>query len=251
MKTTAVEIKGKTLAVLVLQIEETDQDVLYDHLHKSIEKGRTFFDNAPFLIDFEHIGATRQRDVDLPRLVSTLRGLNVVPVAVRGIDEYLKEQALKLGIGILPAQGQMKSFAIIKETESIATGKTTDKTPNPTTQAEAACNNTGDFKTRVVTKPVRSGQRILTPGDLVVLSSVNAGAEVLAGGNIHIYGPLRGRVLAGIDGDSTARIFCMQCNPELVAISGIYMVNESLSREVINQRMVISCEGEGLIFTPL
>jgi septum site-determining protein MinC len=95
--------------------------------------------------------------------------------------------------------------------------------------------------TVTVTQPVRSGQQVIAPhGDLVVLSSVNAGAEVFAAGSIHVYGALRGRALAGIDGDTSARVYSLQFNPELVAVAGEYLVNESLSKRIQNRSVSVS-----------
>ena len=78
----------------------------------------------------------------------------------------------------------------------------------------------------------RGGQQIYAQGgDLVVVSSVSPGAELLADGNIHVYGPMRGRALAGIKGDTKARIFCQQLTAELVSIAGQYKVSEDLRRD--------------------
>jgi septum site-determining protein MinC len=104
-------------------------------------------------------------------------------------------------------------------------------------------------KTMVISQPVRSGQQVVAPdGDLVVLSSVNAGAEVIAAGNIHVYGALRGRAMAGVHGDATARIFSLQCNPELVAVADAYVVNDLLDRAVLNQCVMIVHERGRLRF---
>ena len=85
---------------------------------------------------------------------------------------------------------------------------------------------------RVITHPVRSGQQIYAKNcDLIVMAVVSAGAELLADGNIHVYGPLRGRALAGINGNSEARIFCQQLGAELLSIAGQYKVAEDLRRD--------------------
>jgi septum site-determining protein MinC len=103
--------------------------------------------------------------------------------------------------------------------------------------------------TKIITLPVRSGQQVFVPeGDLVILSSVNAGSEVLAAGNIHIYGALRGRAMAGIHGDTTARIFSLQCNPELVAVAGEYVVNDLLDDKILNQTVMVSLAHGSLKF---
>jgi septum site-determining protein MinC len=80
-----------------------------------------------------------------------------------------------------------------------------------------------------VTQPVRSGTQIYARGgDLVVTAAVSPGAELIADGNIHVYGALRGRALAGASGDADARIFCSRLEAELVSIAGRYLVNEQL-----------------------
>jgi len=104
-----------------------------------------------------------------------------------------------------------------------------------------------------VTQPVRSGQRAFNPaGDLIVVASVNTGAEVLAAGNVHVYGPLRGRAMAGVNGDTQARILttCMQA--ELVAIAGVYRSIESdLPDEVREKPAQIFLTGDRLFIEPL
>ncbi|GAB4213538.1 MAG: septum site-determining protein MinC [Rhodoferax sp.] len=83
-------------------------------------------------------------------------------------------------------------------------------------------------KTLVIDKPVRSGQKIYARGgDLVLMSMVNPGAEVIADGHIHAYAPLRGKVFAGANGNVTARIFALNFAPELVAIAGVYRTSEN------------------------
>jgi septum site-determining protein MinC len=87
-------------------------------------------------------------------------------------------------------------------------------------------------KTRLVTQPVRSGTQIYARGaDLVVTAAVSPGAEIIADGNIHVYGALRGRALAGAGGDVDARIFCSRLEAELVSIAGRYLVSEQLPAE--------------------
>ncbi|TGN42183.1 septum site-determining protein MinC, partial [Paracoccus liaowanqingii] len=82
---------------------------------------------------------------------------------------------------------------------------------------------------KVIRSPVRSGQMIVADqGDLTVIGSVASGAELVASGNIHVYGPLRGRAMAGCHGDESAHIFCQSLDAELVAIAGLYRTSETL-----------------------
>jgi septum site-determining protein MinC len=101
--------------------------------------------------------------------------------------------------------------------------------------------------TKVVTRTIRSGQRIVAAkGDLLVLGAVNAGAEILAAGNIHVYGPLRGRALAGIHGDSGARICALQFSPELVAVAGEYLLHDELEPAQLGGAVIVSIIEEKL-----
>ncbi len=105
---------------------------------------------------------------------------------------------------------------------------------------------------KLVTKPVRSGQQIYAQGgDLVVLAPVSHGAELLADGNIHIYAPLRGRALAGISGDESARIFCSSLEAELISVAGHYIINETLMQNYQQKPHQIYLENGKLRIQPL
>ncbi|RJK94022.1 septum site-determining protein MinC, partial [Paracoccus aestuarii] len=102
-------------------------------------------------------------------------------------------------------------------------------------------------RNKVIRVPVRSGQVIMAEqGDLTVIGSVASGAELIAAGNIHVYGPLRGRAIAGCHGDESAHIFCQSLNAELVAIAGLYQTSETLEEAVRQQRTHIYLEDEKL-----
>ena len=97
----------------------------------------------------------------------------------------------------------------------------------------------------IVTEPVRSGQSLFFPeGDVTVVGSVASGAEVVAGGSIHIYGTLRGRALAGTVGDASARIFCSKLEAELIAIDGFYKTAEDMEPDLRGRAVQIWLEGE-------
>ena len=103
-------------------------------------------------------------------------------------------------------------------------------------------------RSRVVTRPVRSGQQIYAEGaDLIVLAQVGEGAEVLADGHIHIYGTLRGRALAGVKGDESARIFCQQLEAELVSVAGNFILQDGLPKSLLKKPAQISLQGERVV----
>jgi septum site-determining protein MinC len=106
--------------------------------------------------------------------------------------------------------------------------------------------------TLMIENSIRSGQSILHPnGDVTILGSVASGAEIVAGGSIHIYGTLRGRAVAGCTGNSTARIFCRKFEAELVAINGLYKTADDLGSRFRNLPIQVRLDGDSLIFTLL
>ncbi len=88
-------------------------------------------------------------------------------------------------------------------------------------------------------------------GDLVVMSSISPGAELLADGHIHIYGALRGRALAGVSGDATARIFCRSLEAELVSVAGYWRVREDIPEAIIGKPAQIFLDSERIVIEPL
>ena len=100
--------------------------------------------------------------------------------------------------------------------------------------------------------PVRSGQSIVfTEGDVTVLGSVGSGAEIVAGGSIHIYGTLRGRAMAGVNGNSAARIYCQKIEAELLAIDGYYQTAEEIDESLRNRPAQAWLQGDTMKITPL
>jgi septum site-determining protein MinC len=100
-------------------------------------------------------------------------------------------------------------------------------------------------KSLLLETPVRSGQSIIFPdGDVTVLGSVGSGAEIVAGGSIHIYGTLRGRAMAGVNGNSAARIYCQKIEAELLAIDGYYQTADELDVALRNRPAQAWLDGE-------
>ena len=101
-------------------------------------------------------------------------------------------------------------------------------------------------------QPVRSGQSIVFPdGDVTVVGSVSSGAEIVAGGSIHVYGTLRGRAMAGINGNAAARIYCQRIEAELLAIDGYYQTAEGLDAALRSRPAQAWLEGDIMRITPL
>jgi septum site-determining protein MinC len=122
--------------------------------------------------------------------------------------------------------------------------------PPPRVLAEPA--EPAENLTRVIDQPVRSGQSVVFErGDLTILGSVASGAEVMAGGSIHIYGTLRGRAVAGLAGNPKARIFCRRLQAELLAIDGVYQTADDMPPVIVGKAAQAWLDGERMRIAPL
>ena len=128
-----------------------------------------------------------------------------------------------------------------------------DRRAPPSTDAEVVETDAPSrASTKVINRPVRSGQQAYARGgDLIVLGLTSAGAELIADGNIHVYGALRGRALAGASGDAGARIFCRSLEADLVSIAGNWQVRDDMPDGLIGKPAQISLKDEKLIIEPL
>lgn len=255
------ELKGSVLTVMVLYIKETDPELLYPQLKKKIGPARSFFNNAPLLVDLKGVPETEQMRLDFLVLTTFLRGLGLVPVGVRAAADVVAQRVLDAGLGVLPPAKVEKIVytpggePVVEQTIEPVFDQPSEPEPLPEQPPEQPLEQPVPEQrvpTKVITQPVRSGQQVVAQeGDLIILSSVNAGAEVVAGGNIHVYGALRGRAMAGVNGDPGARVFSLQCNPELVAVADAYVVNDSLESRVLNRCVMITRGNKGLQFEVL
>ena len=219
------ELKGSLFTLTVLYLRRMDREAIDHYLAEKVKQAPGFFQNAPVVIDLETLAAGTP--VDFKALHDLLRKHGLIPVGVRHADPEGQVAAVLAGLPIMP---EGRAAAAAKKTE----------TSEPVTQ-----------RNKLITQPVRSGQQIYAAeGDLVLLGPVSAGAEVLADGNIHIYGPLRGRALAGVKGDTKARIFCQQLAAELVSIAGQYRVIEQLEATVRGKAVQIYLSENRLIIEP-
>ncbi|MGD8567733.1 MAG: septum site-determining protein MinC [Gammaproteobacteria bacterium] len=254
----AIEIKGSVFTLPVLKICTTDIDQVDKALKTHLAQSLSFFKNAPIVIDLER---TKQMKppMDFAALTALLRDQQLVPVAVQkgSLEQHL--EAEKAGLAILTGQSSAKSK---KTGGAVADNQPASGEADDSPAAESASAtavqpappvNAGTATTKMVTQPIRSGQRIYArDGDLIVLAAVNAGAEVMADGNIHIYAPLRGRALAGVKGNENARIFCHSMEAELIAIAGTYRVFEDqVPKEIHQQSVQICLRGEQLDIMPI
>jgi len=180
-------------------------------LDASVQGSQGFFDGKPLLLDLSKLSPAKP---ELVTLIAGLKARNIPVIAVEGVDPSLLDSDLP------PLISAGRSGDLIE-----GAGLKTAKPP------EDAKEDPPEPATLLLDRPVRSGQSIIfTKGDVTVMGSIASGAEVIAGGSIHIYGALLGRAMAGVMGNAKARIFCNRFDPELVAINGLYAtVNDSTS----------------------
>jgi septum site-determining protein MinC len=212
-------------------MSELDADAIDGLLCERIAKAPDFFRNTPVVIDLAD-SDVQVADSDLAVAVGAIRGYGLVPVGVRGGTKAFQEQA------------KLLELAVFSDTRRTATKKETPKKPPAAAPAPATT-------TKVVDTPVRSGQRVYSPGDMVLLAPVSSGAEVVANGSIHAYTSIRGRVLAGVRGDEQAAIFCKDLRAELVSIAGRYKVSEDLESRFMGRLVRVTLLGDALVFNKL
>lgn len=230
----AFDMKAGHFTLPALLIKHNDSEALDQFLAAQIAKLPEFFDQVPLVIDLSQYPDDQPLQ-NFPMVVGMVRGHGMIPVGVRGASAEQAEQARMLELAIMPRTRSQRD----------GTGK--PRQSNPTAPAPAARHDT-----LIVDKPVRSGQRIYAEGaDLVLLGGVSSGAEVMADGHIHAYGPVRGRLLAGVRENAQARIFCRDLGAELVAIAGRYRVAEDLPQKHLGRSVQISLQENRLQFDAL
>ncbi|HVR64391.1 MAG TPA: septum site-determining protein MinC [Polyangia bacterium] len=231
----AFDLKGTMAPLTVLRLRTLDLTLIERQLRIKIAQLPQLFLDAPVMLD---LGALERGGAGLPfgDLVRMLRSCKLVPVAVANIADAERDRAAAVGLGVLqPAPAQARPRA---DGRGADTSLSTAPTPGPESvaaqarpaPAPAPAPHSGPM---VIRQPVRSGQVIYAQNaDLVVLAPVNPGAQIIADGHIHVYAPLRGRAIAGVQGLLGARIFCQRLEAELVAISGAYLTADDIPADV-------------------
>jgi septum site-determining protein MinC len=239
-----IRLKGRSFLALALTPELPFEDWLV-RLDDLAARSAGFFLRRPVVLDVEGLDVDRS---ELRELVSQLNARNVRVMGIEGARSSL------LGADMPPAMTDGRPTADIEAPATdVALAADKAETSEPVAKAAAATPISAmpaqampmATPSIVVTRPVRSGQSVFFPeGDVTIIGSVASGAEVVAGGSVHIYGPLRGRVMAGTTGNSAARIFCRKLEAELIAIDGFYKTADDMEPELRGKAVQIWLEGE-------
>lgn len=222
MSQTPIEFKGSSFTLSVVHLHHPEPEVIRKALQDKIDQAPDFLKNAPVVLNV----AALNGNVNWKQLQQAIAATGLRIVGVSGCkDDALKRMIARAGLPVL-AEGKES----IKRSEA----------PAPEVQPAAPAEPPAS-KTRIITTPVRSGQQIYARNaDLIVTNSVSAGAELVADGNIHIYGMMRGRALAGAGGDRNSQIFCTNLAAELVSIAGEYWIMDQIPAEFFGKAARLS-----------
>ncbi len=233
--TAPLEFKGRMLSLSILRIASKDLDGLATALDAQLSKARGLLEQMPVVLDF----AVNEIDVD--SLLGILRERGLTVLAAFRCAASLEQRARNAGLAVIRPPGGERSAgdtpasSVQPEAEAEAEAEIEDAAP---AVARSAAHS------RIITTPVRSGQQIYARGDLTLLAPVSAGAEVIADGSLHIYASLRGRAVAGAQGDEAARIFCRDLQAELLAVAGRYKVAEDIPEAVRGKAVQVYLDGD-------
>ncbi|WP_225639538.1 septum site-determining protein MinC [Candidatus Profftia sp. (ex Adelges kitamiensis)] len=210
MPQSLIEIKGSNFTLAVIHLYTSRSEIIHEALIKKNIQNPIFLKNAPVVVNISKV----YESVNWKKLQHTITEAGLHVIGVSGCkDEKLKTDITNCGLPLL-SEGK-----VINENYFI----TSQKQYMP-------------VKTRIINTPIRSGQQIYArDSDLIIISSVSEGAEVISDGNIHIYGILRGRALAGASGDVSSQIFCANLAAELVSIAGYYWISNQIPKSFYGQ----------------
>ncbi|HET7411039.1 MAG TPA: septum site-determining protein MinC [Pararhizobium sp.] len=239
--TRPIRLKGRSFLALVLS-PELPFDAWLARLDDLAARSAGFFLGRPVVLDVEGLDISRAQ---LKDLIGELGERSVRIMGIEGARPSL------LGLGMPPA---MKGGRPAPDFETPAAEATAEKTketkrskpPTPASTPEPQAVRA--MPSIIIKEPVRSGQSVIFPeGDVTIVGSVASGAEVVAGGSIHVYGTLRGRALAGSVGNASARIFCRKLEAELLAIDGLYKTAEDIDSGLRGQSVQFWLEGDAIM----
>lgn len=229
--TTCMQLKGGLFPLTTLQILSNDLQALEDQLNAKIEQAPNFFNNAPIVIDLYHLSKedlpkNTDNNIDFFALRHILITKNLIPVGVKNANKQQQQLAIDANLAILRSNSNFENHS--KHPSSNKNNQLNDLNVN-TLDGSNQNTITKSPKNKLIASPVRSGQQVYAPdGDITIIGSVSHGSELLADGNIHVYGALRGRALAGINNNTKVRIFCNSLEADLISIAGQFKISENI-----------------------
>ena len=223
-----VRLRGRSYVAFVFSPAVPIVDWLSE-IDATLARSPGYFVGKPIVLDLASVDLSTSA---ISHLLGSLDDRNIRVLGIEGVEEN------RLSATMPPLLTGGRACVITRSEPVKAEEPKEEPKPKPTSL--------------LLEQPVRSGQSIVfTEGDVTVLGSVGSGAEIVAGGSIHIYGTLRGRAMAGVNGNSSARIYCQKIEAELLAIDGYYQTAEEIDASLRNRPAQAWLQGDTMKITPL
>ena len=242
-----MKLKGEMSMLNVLYLQGLDLQTLCAELEQKRDEAPQFFMQSPIIVDCAALGDTAEQ-FDFLLLRQNLLDLGFIPVGIRNNPATMNAQLVNAGWAVM--RESRSSTGASTETSVSDVASEANQPPQETAPEQQAAPV--GIKSLTIDRPVRSGQQVYAAdADMTVLAQTSAGSEIMADGSIHVYGALRGRVLAGARGNEQARIFCQSLQAELIAIAGRYQLLDESDTKLKGKPAMIRLDGEKLIIEPL
>ena len=241
--TRPIRLKGRSFLAIVLSPELPFDDWLA-RLDDLAARSTGFFLGRPVILDVAGL------DIDKAKLQDLIGELGERSVQIMGIEGA---RPSLLGLGMPPAMRGGRPAPDFEAEAEAESGEKVAAAAGPRREETALAERTETKTVRalpslLIDEPVRSGQSVIfTEGDVTIVGSVASGAEIVAGGSIHVYGTLRGRAMAGSVGNASARIFCRKLEAELLAIDGLYKTAEDMEPQLRGQSVQLWLDGDTIM----
>ena len=230
-------VHGGMFTVMVVRVDDPSDPDFESALAQQVARSPAFFANAPVVMDIKNCAGLASAD-GFQRLRAMFKRQHLVLVGVQNANASQVRAAMNADLAAFPAGGGKRAEPAEPPAQPLQTPA--QQAPAPVAAAPPPAMAAIGTRSKLVTQPVRSGTQIYARGgDLIVLSAVSPGAEVIADGHVHIYGALRGRAIAGASGDTEARIFAGKLEAELLCIAGHYLVSEAIPADQIGQAVQV------------
>jgi septum site-determining protein MinC len=250
----AGELKIGQVGIANLRIRTLDIEKLVAEMRERVRSAPKLFERAAVILDFGGLARTPDAAA-VKALASGLQQAGVMPVAIAYGTPEIESLSKEVGLPLLAkfrASYEKSEPAVVASVGAASATKAVSAGPVATEAAPAKSASKKSDSAHsepglLQSLPVRSGQQVYAQNrDLTVCATVGAGAEVIADGSIHIYGALRGRALAGANGNANARIFCREFHAELVAVAGTYKVLDEIPKNLLGKAVQIWLDKEQL-----
>lgn len=247
---TPCDVRFGQVGLACVRVREANPAALCEDLERRVIAAPGMFQRTAVVMDLSHL-TTLPDDGTVDALLEAVRAAGMLPVGIAYGDSRTEALAQRMGLPVIAKFREAlerQAAAVAPAPADAAAAATPSASAAPETVSAPLPGGMGMQHTQ----PVRSGQQIYArERDLVITAGIANGAEVIADGSIHVYGALRGRALAGAQGDPDARIFCTDFRPELVSIAGHYRVFESIPEQLEGRTVQCRLEGDKLLIDKL